>query len=294
MEQGCPHRSILPHIFPDCNSFAIKIGGKFCGVRGVCPGGGLAPALPARRASAIPGGGRRGGSRPPTLPLVLLLPPSPRPALAERSSRQEGGDYRLFYARGCAPCIPGAEPARHWFALPLWKTQWGLASALPARRASAVPGGGRARFAACLPCHCGTRRRACPLCRLPALPLRYPAEGLPALSPVNPAFNLLPCPPSPEGKDRPPPPFPGGEWGDFLLSYARGCAPCIPGAEPGRHWLCLWETDSLGFVVAPAPAGATGTRVVKTNCPRGTCMAETVSAASGLMPGCRGRQPPAK
>ena len=73
-----------------------------------------APALPARRASAVPGGERRGGSRPPTLPLVLLLPPSPRPALAERSSRREGGDYRLFYARGFAPCIPGAEPARHW------------------------------------------------------------------------------------------------------------------------------------------------------------------------------------
>ena len=89
----------------------------------------------------------------------------------------------------------------------------------------------------------------------------------------------------------PPAPFPSGEGGDFLFSYARGSAPCIPGVEPGRHWLCLWETGSLGFVRAPAPAGATGTRVVKTNCPRGTCMAETVSAASGLMPGCRGRSP---
>ena len=126
MEQGCPHRSILPHIFPDCNSFAIKIGGKFCGVRGVCPGGGLAPALPARQVSAVPGGGRacfvaclhchcgaRGGAcllcRLPTLPLAYFfapIPPAPFPA--------GRGRPRLFYARGFAPCIPGAEPGRHW------------------------------------------------------------------------------------------------------------------------------------------------------------------------------------
>ena len=34
---------------------------------------------------------------------------SPRPP-----SRREGGDLRLFYARGFAPCIPGAVPGRHW------------------------------------------------------------------------------------------------------------------------------------------------------------------------------------
>ena len=33
----------------------------------------------------------------------------------------------------------------------------------------------------------------------------------------------------------PPTPFPRGEGGDFWFSYARGSAPCIPGAEPGRH-----------------------------------------------------------
>ena len=32
-------------------------------------------------------------------------PPSPRPP-----SRREGGESRLFHARGSAPCIPGAEP----------------------------------------------------------------------------------------------------------------------------------------------------------------------------------------
>ena len=40
---------------------------------------------------------------------LTSLPPSPQPP-----SRREGGDLRLFYARGFAPCIPGAEPARHW------------------------------------------------------------------------------------------------------------------------------------------------------------------------------------
>ena len=217
--------------------------------------------------------------RLPTLPLALFsCPPSPegkdRPPPPFPGG--EGGDYRLFFARGCAPCIPGAEPGRHWFAPPLWKTQWG-----------ACPGvAGSAGVS-------GTRRGACLLCRLPALPLRYPAGGLPALSPANPAFGLISCPLPRRGRIDPRPPS-RREGGDYRLFYARGCAPCIPGAEPTRHWLCLWETGSLGFVRAPAPAGATGTRVVKANCPRGTCMAETVSAASGLMPGCRGRQPPAK
>ena len=52
---------------------------------------------------------------------------------------------------------------------------------------------------------------ACLACRLPPLPLAYFAAPIP------------------------PPPFPSGEGGDFLFSYARGFAPCIPGAEPGRH-----------------------------------------------------------
>ena len=52
---------------------------------------------------------------------------------------------------------------------------------------------------------------ACLLCRLSTLPSAY------VLSPI------------------PPPPFPSGEGGDFLFSYARGFAPCIPGTEPERH-----------------------------------------------------------
>ena len=43
---------------------------------------------------------------------LTFFPPSPRPALAERSSRREGGDFLFSYARGFAPCIPGAESGR--------------------------------------------------------------------------------------------------------------------------------------------------------------------------------------
>ena len=76
---------------------------------GVCaPAGGRAPALPARRVSAVPGGGRRGGSRPPTLPLVLLSPPSPQPP-----SRREGGDYRFILPGAAAPGTPALNRLRH-------------------------------------------------------------------------------------------------------------------------------------------------------------------------------------
>ena len=50
--------------------------------------------------------------------------------------------------------------------------------------------------------------------------------------PADLAFSLLSCP-------HPPTPFPSGEGGDLRLFYARGFAPCIPGAVPGRHWLSL-------------------------------------------------------
>ena len=204
------------------------------------PVGGLPALSPAYPATVVPAGGVP--ALPPVNPAFNLLPcPLPRRGRIDPRppSRREGGDYRLFFARGFAPCIPGAEPGRNWFALPLWKTQWGAclgvagsagvsdtrrggvpalspaclsvsllfcplsprppspvgkgeifcflmqgasplaspglnprgtgspcrcgklnggrAPALPVRRASAVPGGGRACFVACLPCHCGAR-----------------------------------------------------------------------------------------------------------------------------------------
>ena len=73
------------------------------GGRGV--GGAQGFWSPAYLATVVPGGGRMGFGCPLTLPLVFFsapIPPTPFPS-------GEGGDFRLFYARGSAPCIPGAE-----------------------------------------------------------------------------------------------------------------------------------------------------------------------------------------
>ena len=69
--------------------------------------------------------------------LALFLPPSPRPP-----SQREGGDSKFSYARGFAPCIPGAEPGRHLQNLPLCFPVRGLPGWLPVRRALTVPTGG--------------------------------------------------------------------------------------------------------------------------------------------------------
>ena len=120
--------------------------------------------------------------------------------------------------QGASPLAsPGLNGTRHWLS--------------PRCR---NPAGGAAILVACLPCHCGTRRGAQGGSRLPTLPLWYPAGGLLSLLPADLAFSLLSCPPSPKGKDIPPTPFPAGR-GELRLFYARGSAPCIPGAVPGRH-----------------------------------------------------------
>ena len=66
--------------------------------------GGVPPALLARRALAVPGGGLP--SLSPAAPAFRFdsapIPPSPFPA--------GRGRPRLFYARGFAPCIPGNRP----------------------------------------------------------------------------------------------------------------------------------------------------------------------------------------
>ena len=72
-------------------------------------------------------------------------------------------------------------------------------------------GGGRGGrgVVACRPCRFGIRW----------------GGGSPFWLPADLAFSFASAP-------IPPTPFPSGEGGDLKFSYARGFAPCIPGAEP--------------------------------------------------------------
>ena len=68
------------------------------------PERGLSPGLPAGSAVPVPEGGACLLCRLPPLPRAYFpapIPPTPFPS-------GEGGDFRLFYARGFAPCIPGS------------------------------------------------------------------------------------------------------------------------------------------------------------------------------------------
>ena len=101
-------RCVSPHVSP-------QVVEKFCplvwemGKRTWACAGVACPALPARLAADVSGGVACLLCRLPTMPLACLFapyPPSPLP-------RWGRGRPRLFHARGCAPCIPGAEPGRH-------------------------------------------------------------------------------------------------------------------------------------------------------------------------------------
>ena len=226
MEQGCPHRSILPHIFPDCNSFAIKIGGKFCGVRGACPGGaacpgvagaagvsgtwrGVVPALspacpatvvpaggvpalsPAYPATVVPAGGvpalspaypatvvPAGGlpALPPACPATAVpagggvpalppvnpaltcfpapIPPTPLPG--------GKGETIGYFLQGASPLAsPGLNPRGTGSPCRCGKLNGGLPRRCRRGGRQRYPAGGRARFVACLHCHCSTRFVAC-------------------------------------------------------------------------------------------------------------------------------------
>ena len=76
--------------------------------------------------------------------LALFLPPSPRPP-----SQREGGDSKFSYARGFAPCIPGAEPARHLQNLPSRCPEWGFAPCGAGMGGVPVPGGGQGGLPPC-------------------------------------------------------------------------------------------------------------------------------------------------
>ena len=82
----------------------------------------------------------------------------------------------------------GAEPARHWLSLPLWKTQWG----------------------------------ACPHAAL-AIPaaVKNAMGGLLSLSPAAPAFSLISFP-------HPPTPLPLRGRGRFFVFLCKGLRPLHP------------------------------------------------------------------
>ena len=75
------------------------------GLRPLHPRGGAGAALATGRKQGIRRGLGRFTRRVYSWCIIKIFPLSPRPP-----SRREGGDFRLFYARGFAPCIPGAEP----------------------------------------------------------------------------------------------------------------------------------------------------------------------------------------
>ena len=149
--------------------------------------GGLAPALPAQRASAIPGGGL--ARLVACLPCLYLLfcPLSPHPP-----SPVGKGETKVISCKGLRPLHPrDLNPRGTGSTCRCGKLNGGLAPALPARRASAIPGGGLARLVARLPC---LYLLFCPLspCPLPrrgrGCPKVYFAGGF---APGTPAFNRL-------------------------------------------------------------------------------------------------------
>ena len=120
--------------------------------------------------------------------------------------------------QGASPLAsPALNRLRHLQTLPFRCPAGGLSPGLPAETAAAVPGGGRR--GGWLPADLATNLPSCP----------HP--------PVRARRALFPA-----GRGRP------------RLFHARGFAPCIPGAEPGRRWLFLWETVPQGGLV-PGVAG---------------------------------------
>ena len=105
---------------PPLASPGLNPSGTGCPCRTGTLAGGLSGWLPARPATAVPNGSACRLCRLLTLPSLSFLPPSPKgkdsppPALAERSSLREGGDYK-FILPGASPLASrGLDGARHW------------------------------------------------------------------------------------------------------------------------------------------------------------------------------------
>ena len=137
------------------------------------------------------------------------MPPSPQPALAERSSPAGKGETFSFLMQGASPLAsPGLDGTRHWLspAVPALKGACFFSCWL--RWALTLPGGGRGGW-------------GCPpplplVCFLAPLPRRGRISPLPALAERS----------SPAGK---------GEIFSFLMQGASPLA--FPGLDGTRHWL---------------------------------------------------------
>ena len=218
---GTPALNRLRHLQTVPNRYPEAEPGRHRSRGGVSrAGGGLAPALPADLAIAVPSGGRGGWGCRPTLPLVCFpapYPPSPLP-------RWGRGSPKDYFAGGFAPGTPAlnrlrhlqtvpnrcpeTEPGRHRSRGGVSRTSGGLAPALPDNLAIAVPSGGR--------------RLGLPPC--------------PAFS-----FDFAPIPPTPfpAGRGSPKDYFAGGfAPGTPALNRLRHLQTVpnrYPEAEPGRH-----------------------------------------------------------
>ena len=177
---------------------------------------GLCPLRGGDGGVPVPGGGVAVLVARLPFTLALFFPPSPRPP-----SSREGGDFKVIYARGFAPCIPGAEPARHLQNPPSGCPEWGFAPCGAGMVAFRYPAGGRG---------------ACPLAAL-----ARPAPGERTISNAE-----VPLPRSP-------------------LSLAAGTV-------QRKAFPSLLHRD----------AGILS---------QGICLAGSVSAAGGLMPGMQGAKP---
>ena len=92
----------------------LNPGGAGTGAAYHAPVGGLPRRCRITLPSLSPTGGTAVLVAGFTSHITKFYPLSPRPALAERSSPMGKGEFFWFsYARGFAPCIPGAEPGRH-------------------------------------------------------------------------------------------------------------------------------------------------------------------------------------
>ena len=188
--------------------------------------------------------------RLPTPPLACFSAPIPPPRARRALFPAGRGDFS-FLMQGASPLAsPGLDGARHGLNL-----------------RSRHPAGGR------------PPRRW----RLDQ-PLRCPAGGLPGGVPAYPAVSLLCFPLSPC-------PLPRRGRGRFLVFLCKGLRPLHP-----RGWVGRGTGIACGKPVlsasngALAPAGAAGTRVVKSP-PPVHLYAGSVSAVGGSVQGCRGRSP---